>query len=117
MGLPDSAEEPYINTEGLNVVVLGGGDTAMDCVRTSLRHGASKVTCAYRRDEANMPGSKKEVKNARDEGAEFEFNVQPVDWNWIAKVRCAASVYCVRNSANRTPKAVAARCRLPAVSL
>ncbi|SCB80061.1 glutamate synthase small subunit family protein [Kosakonia oryzendophytica] len=79
MGLPDSVEEPFINTEGLNVVVLGGGDTAMDCVRTSLRHGASKVTCAYRRDEANMPGSKKEVKNAREEGAEFEFNVQPVN--------------------------------------
>ena len=78
MGLPDSPEEPFINTAGLNVVVLGGGDTAMDCVRTSLRHGASKVTCAYRRDEANMPGSKKEVKNAKEEGAEFEFNVQPV---------------------------------------
>ena len=58
-------------------MVLGGGDTAMDCVRTALRHGASNVTCAYRRDEANMPGSKKEVKNAR-EGANFEFNVQPV---------------------------------------
>ncbi|WP_342324085.1 formate-dependent uric acid utilization protein AegA [Kosakonia sp. BYX6] len=79
MGLPDSADEPFINTEGLNVVVLGGGDTAMDCVRTALRHGAGKVTCAYRRDEANMPGSKKEVKNARDEGAVFEFNVQPVN--------------------------------------
>lgn len=50
----------------------------MDCVRTALRHGANKVTCAYRRDEANMPGSRKEVKNAHDEGAAFEFNVQPV---------------------------------------
>ncbi len=59
-------------------MVLGGGDTAMDCVRTALRHGASNVTCAYRRDEANMPGSKKEVRNAREEGANFEFNVQPV---------------------------------------
>ena len=59
----------YVNTAGLNVVVLGGGDTAMDCVRTALRHGARQVTCAYRRDEANMPGSKKEVKNAREEGA------------------------------------------------
>ena len=78
MGLAASAQEPYINTAGLNVVVLGGGDTAMDCVRTALRHGARQVTCAYRRDEANMPGSKKEVKNAREEGALFEFNVQPV---------------------------------------
>lgn len=79
MGLAQSSEAPFIDTAGLNVVVLGGGDTAMDCVRTALRHGASKVTCAYRRDEANMPGSKKEVKNARDEGAAFEFNVQPVN--------------------------------------
>ena len=78
MGLLELPEEPYVNTEGLNVVVLGGGDTAMDCVRTALRHGAKQVTCAYRRDEANMPGSKKEVKNAREEGALFEFNVQPV---------------------------------------
>ncbi|MFT4271978.1 MAG: formate-dependent uric acid utilization protein AegA [Pantoea sp.] len=78
MGLPPAAGQPFINTAGLNVVVLGGGDTAMDCVRTALRHGANKVTCAYRRDEANMPGSRKEVKNAHDEGAEFEFNVQPV---------------------------------------
>lgn len=79
MGLEALPDEPYINTQGLNVVVLGGGDTAMDCVRTALRHGAAKVTCAYRRDEANMPGSRKEVKNAREEGAGFEFNVQPVD--------------------------------------
>ncbi|MGL5600389.1 MAG: formate-dependent uric acid utilization protein AegA [Silvania sp.] len=79
MGLTSSAEEPFVDTAGLNVVVLGGGDTAMDCVRTALRHGATNVTCAYRRDEANMPGSKKEVKNAKEEGAVFEFNVQPVE--------------------------------------
>ncbi|WP_435952605.1 formate-dependent uric acid utilization protein AegA [Dryocola sp. BD626] len=79
MGLPELADEPYINMAGKHVVVLGGGDTAMDCVRTSLRHGARQVTCAYRRDEANMPGSKKEVRNAREEGAEFEFNVQPLN--------------------------------------
>ena len=79
MGLEPASGEPFIDTHGLNVVVLGGGDTAMDCVRTALRHGAAKVTCAYRRDEANMPGSKKEVKNAKEEGAEFEFNVQPVE--------------------------------------
>jgi len=79
MGLAPSASEPFIDVAGLNVVVLGGGDTAMDCVRTALRHQAAKVTCAYRRDEANMPGSKKEVKNANEEGAHFEFNVQPVE--------------------------------------
>lgn len=79
MGLPELPDEPYINMAGKQVVVLGGGDTAMDCVRTSLRHGAQQVTCAYRRDETNMPGSKKEVKNAREEGALFEFNVQPLD--------------------------------------
>ncbi len=77
MGLAASAQEPYVNTAGLNVVVLGGGDTAMDCVRTALRHGARQVTCAYRRDEANMPGSKKRSKRPR-RGALFEFNVQPV---------------------------------------
>lgn len=79
MGLPASPDAPFIDSAGLNVIVLGGGDTAMDCVRTALRHGAANVTCAYRRDEANMPGSKKEVKNAREEGANFEFNVQPVE--------------------------------------
>ncbi|OAE39030.1 oxidoreductase FeS-binding subunit [Enterobacter cloacae] len=79
MGLEPVADAPFIDTQGLNVVVLGGGDTAMDCVRTALRNGAAKVTCAYRRDEANMPGSKKEVKNAKEEGAAFEFNVQPVE--------------------------------------
>jgi len=60
------------------VLVLGGGDTAMDCLRTSIRQGAASVTCAYRRDEANMPGSRKEVKNSREEGVEFLFNVQPL---------------------------------------
>ncbi|MGP4782191.1 oxidoreductase FeS-binding subunit, partial [Salmonella enterica] len=65
MGLPALPDEPFIDTAGLTVVVLGGGDTAMDCVRTAMRHGAANVTCAYRRDEANMPGSKIEVKNAR----------------------------------------------------
>ena len=68
---------PYLDVEGKRVVVLGGGDTAMDCVRTSIRQGAFSVTCAYRRDEANMPGSRREVKNARDEGVEFLFNRQP----------------------------------------
>ncbi|MEJ6494398.1 FAD-dependent oxidoreductase [Pseudoalteromonas lipolytica] len=70
-------KQAYIDMANEKVVVLGGGDTAMDCVRTSIRQGATQVTCAYRRDEENMPGSKREVKNAREEGVEFTFNVQP----------------------------------------
>ncbi|WP_447553875.1 FAD-dependent oxidoreductase [Vreelandella sp. EE22] len=68
----------YISMEGRRVVVLGGGDTAMDCNRTSIRQHATSVTCAYRRDEENMPGSRREVANAREEGVEFLFNRQPV---------------------------------------
>jgi len=60
------------------VIVLGGGDTAMDCVRTAVRLGAAEVSCVYRRDEAAMPGSRREVKNARDEGVQFLFNRQPL---------------------------------------
>jgi glutamate synthase (NADPH/NADH) small chain len=71
-------QEPLIDMAGKKVIVLGGGDTAMDCVRTSVRQGASRVICAYRRDEANMPGSRREVKNAREEGVEFMFNLQPL---------------------------------------
>ncbi|MEX2944320.1 formate-dependent uric acid utilization protein AegA [Serratia fonticola] len=78
MGYAENPQSPYINMAGKRVIVLGGGDTAMDCVRTSLRHGAEQVICAYRRDEKSMPGSKKEVKNAREEGAEFMFNLQPL---------------------------------------
>jgi glutamate synthase (NADPH/NADH) small chain len=70
--------EPFMDMKGKKVVVLGGGDTAMDCVRTSIRQQASEVTCAYRRDEANMPGSRREVQNAKEEGVQFEFNVQPL---------------------------------------
>ncbi len=68
-----------ISLKGQRVIVLGGGDTAMDCNRTSIRQGAASVTCLYRRDEANMPGSKREVKNAREEGVQFQFNRQPIE--------------------------------------
>jgi len=78
MGITDNAK-PYVNFEGKKVIVLGGGDTAMDCVRTSVRQGATEVTCAYRRDEANMPGSPREVQNAKEEGVDFQFNLQPLD--------------------------------------
>jgi len=76
----DSSQvKPYVNFKDKKVVVLGGGDTAMDCVRTSIRQGATEVTCAYRRDKANMPGSPREVQNASEEGVNFEFNIQPLD--------------------------------------
>ncbi|MDA9675838.1 glutamate synthase subunit beta [Pseudomonadota bacterium] len=73
-------QEPinYINLKGKNVVVLGGGDTAMDCNRTAIRQGANSVSCLYRRDEKNMPGSRREVINAQEEGVKFEFNTQPI---------------------------------------
>ena len=69
----------FIDMKDKRVVVLGGGDTTMDCVRTSIRQGATEVTCAYRRDEESMPGSRREVVNAREEGVQFQFNIQPLD--------------------------------------
>ena len=72
-------ESEYINFKGKDVVILGGGDTAMDCNRTAIRQGARSVTCLYRRDEQNMPGSRREVINAKEEGVQFEFNIQPIE--------------------------------------
>ncbi|MHA6264358.1 NAD(P)-dependent oxidoreductase [Arenibacterium sp. CAU 1754] len=66
-----------MNAEGKRVVVIGGGDTAMDCVRTSIREGATSVKCLYRRDRANMPGSQREVQNAEEEGVVFEWLSAP----------------------------------------
>jgi glutamate synthase (NADPH) small chain len=77
MGYPQP-EEDFIDLKGKTVVVLGGGDTAMDCVRTAVRQQAEQVFCVYRRDEENMPGSRREVQNAREEGVTFLFNRQPV---------------------------------------
>jgi len=77
MEWPDN--EAPIDLQGQRVVVLGGGDTGMDCVRTAIRQGATDVSCAYRRDEANMPGSRREIKNAKDEGVAFLFNRQPLE--------------------------------------
>jgi glutamate synthase (NADPH/NADH) small chain len=59
--------------------VLGGGDTGMDCNRTAIRQGAASVTCTYRRDEDNMPGSRRDYKNSKEEGVTFLFNRQPVE--------------------------------------
>lgn len=70
-------ESGELNAEGKNVVVVGGGDTAMDCVRTSIRQGAKSVKCLYRRDKANMPGSQREVQNAEEEGVEFVWLAAP----------------------------------------
>jgi glutamate synthase (NADPH/NADH) small chain len=78
LGFEKNAED-FISVEGKRVVVLGGGDTAMDCNRTSIRQGAESVSCVYRRDEENMPGSRREVSNAQEEGVRFQFNRQPVE--------------------------------------
>ncbi len=78
LGLPGSAAA-LISMRGKRVVVLGGGDTAMDCNRTAIRHGAESVTCTYRRDEGNMPGSRRDYKNSKEEGVEFLFNSQPTE--------------------------------------
>ena len=76
----DTSKKPdFINFKDKNVIVLGGGDTSMDCNRTAIRQGAKSDTCVYRRDEANMPGSMKEVANAKEEGVKFLFNRQPIE--------------------------------------
>jgi glutamate synthase (NADPH/NADH) small chain len=74
----DGSAGPHVDLQGKNVVVLGGGDTGMDCNRTAIRQGAASVTCAYRRDEENMPGSRREVANSKEEGVVFLFNQQPL---------------------------------------
>jgi len=87
----EQPEDAYVKLDGQRVVVLGGGDTAMDCVRTAVRQQAASVTCAYRRDEENMPGSRREVKNAREEGVVFLYNRAPIeivgDENGVSGVR------------------------------
>ena len=82
-GLGDSVklfEDGTLNAEGKNVVVIGGGDTAMDCVRTSIRQKAKSVKCLYRRDKKNMPGSAREVNNAEEEGVEFVWLSSPKEF-------------------------------------
>ena len=75
-----------LNADGKRVVVIGGGDTAMDCVRTSIRQGATSVKCLYRRDRANMPGSVREVQNAEEEGVEFVWLAAPKGFSGGAAV-------------------------------
>ena len=71
--------DPFIDMRDKRVVVLGGGDTGMDCNRTAIRQGAASVACTYRRDEDNMPGSRRDYKNSKEEGVEFLFNRQPIE--------------------------------------
>jgi glutamate synthase (NADPH/NADH) small chain len=86
-------ETPPTQVEGKRVAVLGGGDTAMDCLRTAIRCGAMEASCLYRRDLANMPGSRKEYGNALEEGAHFMFLTNPTallgdDAGRVRGVRC-----------------------------
>jgi glutamate synthase (NADPH/NADH) small chain len=78
LGIEDAAT-PFIDMRDKRVVVLGGGDTGMDCNRTAIRQGAASVACTYRRDEDNMPGSRRDYKNSKEEGVTFLFNRQPVE--------------------------------------
>jgi glutamate synthase (NADPH/NADH) small chain len=95
-----------LNADGKKVVVLGGGDTAMDCVRTAVRQGATSVKCLYRRDKANMPGSVRETQNAQEEGVEFVwlsspkgFVGQPVSGVSVQKMRLGSADATGRQSA------------------
>jgi len=87
-GLGDTVpefESGKLDAEGKDVVVIGGGDTAMDCVRTAVRQGAKSVKCLYRRDRENMPGSMREVKHAEEEGVEFVWLTAPEAFDGAAK--------------------------------
>jgi len=102
-----------VDVAGKRVAVLGGGDTAMDCLRTALRSGAREAVCVYRRDLANMPGSRKEYYNALEEGARFEFLSNPIELQ-AGPDGVVAGLKCVRmelgaadKSGRRTPKAIA----------
>ena len=88
-GLGDKVElfdKGILNAEGKDVVVIGGGDTAMDCVRTSIRQKARSVKCIYRRDKENMPGSAREVANAEEEGVEFVWLTSPKEFKGKNKI-------------------------------
>jgi glutamate synthase (NADPH/NADH) small chain len=78
LGLTSNGHD-FVDLKGKRVIVLGGGDTGMDCNRTAIRQGAKRVTCVYRRDEQNMPGSRREVMNSKEESVRFLFNRQPVE--------------------------------------
>ena len=110
VSLPLEAEP--IEVAGKHVAVLGGGDTAMDCLRTAVRCGAKQATCIYRRDLANMPGSRKEYANAIEEGAQFLFLTNPValegnEQGQVVSVRCVKMELGEKDaSGRRSPRAV-----------
>jgi glutamate synthase (NADPH/NADH) small chain len=111
--LGEVSSGPAINVSQKRVVVLGGGDTAMDCLRTAIRSGAREAVCLYRRDLANMPGSRKEYANALEEGAQFSFLRNPIALLGNADGR-VAQVRCVRMElgepdvqGRRKPRAIA----------
>ena len=79
-------ENGTLNAQNKNIVVIGGGDTAMDCVRTAIRQDAKSVKCLYRRDKENMPGSAREVSNAEEEGVEFIWLSNPKKFNGTTKI-------------------------------
>ena len=111
--VPDAPVSVPIDVRGKRVVVLGGGDTAMDCLRTAIRVGAAQAICLYRRDLANMPGSRKEYDNALEEGAQFNFLTNPTALEADARGR-VTGVRCVRMelgepdaNGRRKPRAIA----------
>ena len=89
----DAFDNGTLNAEGKDVIVIGGGDTAMDCVRTSIRQKAKSVRCVYRRDKENMPGSAREVLNAEEEGVEFIWQSLPKSFHGDGKIK---EVKCIK---------------------
>ncbi len=110
--VPGALESPPIDVTGRRVVVLGGGDTAMDCLRTAIRCGAAEAVCLYRRDLANMPGSRKEYQSALEEGAQFKFLTCPISVHGdsaghVSHVRCVRmELGAPDNTGRRKPVAV-----------
>ena len=102
----DTGKSEHIDFKDKKVVVLGGGDTAMDCNRTAIRQGAKSVTCLYRRDEKNMPGSRREVKNAKEEGVIFNFNIQPIDILGNKKVEGIKTVQTILGEADHNGRRI-----------
>ena len=82
----ESFDNGILNAENKNVIIIGGGDTGMDCVRTAVRQSAKSVKCLYRRDRENMPGSTREVYNAEEEGVEFIWLSNPKKFIGTSKI-------------------------------